>query len=431
MRPRLTLAARLAALVAAVVIGAGLLHTALLLRLLPSPARQLAALGGQLALARAALAQVPAAGREALAGRLGLRPGPPLADALPPPEDGLEALTAELSAAAGAPVWLQPAPPEAGDEPALWLGVLLESRLWWLPSAVSVPPASTPWWSLALAMLGTGLAACVAALLGAQALTRPMAALARQLQARRAALRPLRLPATASRELAQIVQSFNELAAAQTRRQARRRQTLAGLSHDLRAPLARLRLRAECELDEQQRGRIEADIDALDHILGQFITFMESDEVEQAAGQPDRVAEVVRHALRPYQERQAIDWHCGPGDWAHISAPDLALQRLLGNLLDNALAHGRGRIHVELRADAQAWTLLVGDEGRGIAAAELGAALQPFVKLPQGRGREAGHCGLGLAIVAELVRALGGRLVHQPHDGRRWALGVSVPLQRV
>ena len=170
-----------------------------------------------------------------------------------------------------------------------------------------------------------------------------------------------------------------------------RRETLAGLSHDLRTPLARLRLRAETELPEALAAKVEGDVLALQRVVTQFVIYMEGEEAAQAPGRPERLSELVARGCAPYAELQGLRWTVRPADWSAVLAPDLAVQRLLGNLVDNAYAHGRGQVTVSLSQHAGRWWLWVGDEGRGIHAGELAAAQQPFVKLPGGRGREAGH----------------------------------------
>jgi two-component system osmolarity sensor histidine kinase EnvZ len=88
--------------------------------------------------------------------------------------------------------------------------------------------------------------------------------------------------------------------------------------------------------------------------------------------------------------------------------PETALRRLLGNLLDNAFDHGAAPVLLQLQREGAALCLRVEDGGAGIAAADFERAQQPFVRLDESRG--VGHCGLGLAIAAQLARQLGGHL---------------------
>jgi two-component system osmolarity sensor histidine kinase EnvZ len=432
-RRRQPLAARLGGwLLLVALLAAGL--QALLLQRALAGARDdtLNALGAQLRQAQRLLSGAPPAQRPTLAAQLALQglplqPEGPSTDpqALPMPEPPA-GLVAALSAASGLALAVRPLP--GPGEGTHWLaGFTVDGQRWWLEQEAphGLDPATDTVWLVAT--LGIGLLAAVAAAWAADRLTRPLGALATAWRERRGTPHPTGPRPGASLEEAWLAEAYEDLQQGWAQRLSRRRQALAGLSHDLRTPLARLRLRAECELADPLRGRVEADLDAADRMIRQFMGYLESEDGEQAAGWPEPVDEVLRHALRPYVERHGVQARLDLQTDTPPLAPDLALQRLLSNLVDNALAHGQGQVTVELQAGPADWTLWVADQGRGIAAAELAAALQPFVKLPGGRGRECGHAGLGLAIVAELARALGGRVVHRPWDGQGWALGVRVP----
>ncbi len=432
-RRRPPLAVRLGGWLALVALLAAGLQGLLLQRALDSArADTVQALGAQLRQARRLLSEAPAAQRPALAAQMALqglplRPDGPSPDPQAPPMPEAPAEWVEaLSAASGLALALRPLPGPA--EGTRWLaGFTVEGQRWWLEQAApqGLDPATDAVWRLAT--LGIGVLAAVASAWVADVFTRPLGALAAAWREGRGTPQPTAPRPGASLEEAQLAEAHEDLRQGLAQRLSRRRQALAGLSHDLRTPLARLRLRAECELADPMRERVEADLDAADRMIRQFMGYLESEGGEQAAGWPAPVDELLRHALGPYAERHGVQARIDLQGGTAPLAPDLALQRLLSNLVDNALAHGQGQVTVELQADRQGWTLWVADQGRGIPAAELAAALKPFVKLPGGRGRECGHAGLGLAIVAELARGLGGQVVHRPWDGQGWALGVRVP----
>jgi two-component system osmolarity sensor histidine kinase EnvZ len=110
------------------------------------------------------------------------------------------------------------------------------------------------------------------------------------------------------------------------------------------------------------------------------------------------------------------------------TAPDLLVQRLLTNLIDNALAYGQAPVEVSLQATADGVQLRVTDHGPGMPLEEFDRAQQPFVRLTSARS-ELGHCGLGLAIVAQMGRALGGRLQALRDSEGRFAIALDLPLQ--
>ena len=113
-----------------------------------------------------------------------------------------------------------------------------------------------------------------------------------------------------------------------------------------------------------------------------------------------------------------------PEPWA----PDLAVQRLLANLVDNALAYGRAPVGVSLRSGAAGTALCISDGGPGMNDEDFQRAQQPFVRLTRTRS-ELGHCGLGLAIVAQMARQLGGSLHTVRGADGRFGITLSLPLR--
>ena len=105
--------------------------------------------------------------------------------------------------------------------------------------------------------------------------------------------------------------------------------------------------------------------------------------------------------------------------------PELALRRMLENLIGNALAHGQAPVHLGLRGDVTGWTLSVADHGAGMSNGDFARARQPFVRLNDARNA-LGHCGLGLAIIDQITTQLGGQLQVQPRqDGTLFTVLVT------
>ena len=205
---------------------------------------------------------------------------------------------------------------------------------------------------------------------------------------------------------------------------------LAGIAHDLKSPLTRLRLRlglATPAADDRQRA--EADLDALERITAQFLLFAGGGDSEPAVLLPlDQWLAELTAALDPADlelDLEPIEARIQP----------TALGRAVGNLIDNALSHGRPPLRLVLRAEpgfvgaALAYRLEVWDHGTGIADAAWPQALQPFQRLDQARGGS-GHCGLGLAIAARVAASHGGELsMQRSADGFAVVLrGHSLPL---
>ena len=183
-----------------------------------------------------------------------------------------------------------------------------------------------------------------------------------------------------------------------------RRTMLAGLAHDLRSPLTRLRLRLASSgpLDGDERRRAEADLAALERITRQFLQFVGAESQEAPVLVP--LEELVAEAANGVDQVQ-LDLE-PMGRWVQ----PIALARAIANLLDNADTHGQPPLRLVLRSLGQeGFAIEVWDAGPGIAEADWERALMPFQRLDPARSG-VGHSGLGLAIAARVAQAHGGSL---------------------
>lgn len=307
----------------------------------------------------------------------------------------------------------------------------IDDDIWWLTLRAPVPPqvlADTVLLWLALLALAT----LIATVLGLRWIARPVRQLASALTQQRGSLRPLAADPRASTEIQALVTAFNELVHANAMAASLRQQLLAGVSHDLRTPLTRLRLRIETQCEPPLSDALGADLLALQHIVDQFLAYVQGDTgLRLGAEQP--VAAVVadiaeRHAaqgLAVAAEVQLAADDDGPR-W-----PEVAARRLIENLVGNALAHGGAPVVIRLEAAGGDWLLSVQDAGPGMAPDAFERARQPFVRLNDTRS-ELGHCGLGLAIVDQLAQQLGAVLQVRPKAGNtcfavlvRWPIRIS------
>lgn len=311
-----------------------------------------------------------------------------------------------------------------GQGPTLQASFSLDGQRWVIDFPGGEEPGRTPLLLGLAALALVGLAAVLASAMGVRLVTRPLARIADEVADRQKHLRRITVRDDEGHELQQIVAAFNGLVHAVTLHAAARAQMLAGLSHDLRTPLARLRLRAECECAEKTAQAMDRDFDALARIIGQFLGFAQG-AAEVSLGVDEPLAPLLRHAVQRYAG-QGVRLSLDEAAAAGCAYPDMAITRILGNLIDNALVHGQAPVTVQVETTPQECRLWVRDGGRGIPAAALPQALQPFVKL--GPPTDAlGHCGLGLAIVAQICERLGGRVLHQGFDGSGSAVGVALP----
>lgn len=214
-------------------------------------------------------------------------------------------------------------------------------------------------------------------------------------------------------EVRAVAAAFNQMQD-DLQRQAQERATfLAGVSHDLRTPLARMRLNIEMlgdKVDTDTRTDMTADIEDMDAIIGQFLNFAreESGEAPVMASLNQLVEDVIAkrtggNGAATANIRKTL------GALPDLPLRQVAVRRLLGNLLDNAVKYGGGEIEVETALAGQAVLLSVRDRGPGVPADQVERLKQPFTRLDAARTGASG-AGLGLAIVERIARLHGGRL---------------------
>jgi two-component system osmolarity sensor histidine kinase EnvZ len=270
---------------------------------------------------------------------------------------------------------------------------------------------------LGLEWLGWGAALLALALAGAwliaSTLARPLAAL------QRAAARIGRgethqpLAEEGPRELRSLGAAFNRMARDLESMERERAMVLAGISHDLRTPLSRMRLALEMSRAEPgEADAIAADIDEIDAIIGQFLDFargVNEDKARQDLGA--LMDEVAEHYTRLGKKISLKKDGALPLAFART-----AVRRAVSNLVDNALRHAGEPVEIELKKSAGAALIEVRDRGPGIPPGEAERLKRPFTRLDAARSGRGG-AGLGLAIVDRVARAHGGALELAPREG--------------
>ncbi|HSA69703.1 MAG TPA: ATP-binding protein [Burkholderiales bacterium] len=275
---------------------------------------------------------------------------------------------------------------------------------------------------LGLQWLGWGAGLLALALAGAwliaSNLARPLAALTRAAEriGRGAPHQPL--AEEGPRELKTLAGAFNRMARDLESMERERAMVLAGISHDLRTPLSRMRLALEMSgaAKDEMRGDFDAmvaDIDEIDAIIGQFLDFArgvnEDKKLEDLGRLLDDIAE---HYTRLGKAISLKKENTGP-----LRVARMAVRRAVSNLVDNALRHASEPIELELRKAAKGGVVIeVRDHGPGIPGHETERLKRPFTRLDAARSGRGG-AGLGLAIVERVARAHGGGLELLPRDG--------------
>ena len=237
---------------------------------------------------------------------------------------------------------------------------------------------------------------------------------------------PMPLPESGPVEIETLARSFNQMSQGLARLDADRALILAGVSHDLRTPLARLRLSTEMSAsDEVLKQGMIADIGEMDSIIGQFLDFArtQSEEPHDPTDVAALAREVVEHQLRL---GHAVQTSIEPVPAQALRR--MGIKRLISNLVDNALAYGGTDVRVVTRSEGGRLILEVLDRGPGIPPQEAERLKQPFTRMEQARSGKGGS-GLGLAIVDRIARHHGGSLELLPREGGGLIARVSLPLQ--
>jgi len=303
-----------------------------------------------------------------------------------------------------------------------WVSFYIDEDEFWvmLPGERFDPDFGLGW-------LGWGAALLALALLGAwliaSRIARPLAGLAEAARRIGRGEAPAPLPEGGERELRTVQAAFNRMAGDLASMERERAMVLAGISHDLRTPLSRLRLALEMSGAEAAAAQgMNADIEEMDQVIGQFLDFARGDGEAREPVDMDALAdEVAAHFAtlgKPVRRTSASG--------ATLSAARMALHRALMNLVDNALRHAGGEIELAASTIDGQVVLEVLDRGPGIPYGEVDRLKRPFTRLDEARSGRGG-AGLGLAIVERVARAHGGRFELAAREGGGLAARLLLP----
>lgn len=313
--------------------------------------------------------------------------------------------------------------------PVLWLQVLgRDGQAQWLGLADAALLPGLPR-RILLALLLSALLLVALSWWFTRRLTRPLEQLRQRMQAHQPGAAPAPIAPTrpATPEIAAIESSYDALLARLERHERERALLLAGVSHDLRAPLARIRMAAGLLPEggpdsegERWREAIVRNTEVADRLIGSFLDHVRSGELP--LDQPVDVAEVARRVAAARAEA-APALHA-PGPALLARAHPLLVERLIANLVDNAFRHGRPPVELRVASACGHIRIEVHDAGAGIPEQERERLLQAFARGDAARSTPG--TGLGLAIVERIAARLGGRLEFERRDGRH-VVAVELP----
>ena len=279
------------------------------------------------------------------------------------------------------------------------------------------------WGALVLALSLIGAALIVARV------NRPLKALTRAAAEVGRGRMPEPIPETGPMEIRTLAGAFNQMTADLKRADDERALLLAGVSHDLRTPLSRIRLGIEMLQDKEDTaiasGMVQ-DIDDIDVAINQFLDFARVGQGEAVVADGDLNAIVRSVGERYARSGKPLDLKLS--ELPPLPLRPLAIQRLVANLIDNALRHGNGSVEVRTAAEGRRAVIEVLDRGPGIPQEAVERMMRPFTRMDS--ARSSSGTGLGLAIVERIVHMHAGTVQLTPREGGGLRARIELPLAR-
>ena len=301
---------------------------------------------------------------------------------------------------------------EVNGQKGLWVGFAVDKDEYWLQTDESrIGPSRGSTWLIWL------VTAAVLSLLGAAFIARLINSPLKQLSFAASRMRDGDFDASlldesaATSEVREVNIGFNRMAEQLSKVEQDRVIMLAGISHDLRTPLARLRLETEMSVaDEDARAHMAADITQLDAIIDKFLDYARPDPAQLATVSLNAVIDAAIYAVGEAEEMRIT---VTMPDNLNVLADEVELLRVISNLLENARRYGKtpetGIALVDIAAKPRdQWVLIkVRDHGTGVAPETLSKLTRPFFRGDAARTAATG-AGLGLAIVEKTIQRMGG-----------------------
>ncbi len=298
-------------------------------------------------------------------------------------------------------------------KPGLWVGFVIDRDNYWLQTDRERfnQTANKTW----LIWLSTGaLLSLAGAAIIARLINRPL----KQLSFAASRIREGDFAASRlnervqTTEIRQVNIGFNRMAQRLAKIEQDRAVMLAGISHDLRTPLSRLRLETEMSVaDPDAQAHMVDDLEQLDAIIDKFLDYARPDHVRLG---PVNLNEVIRASLFAFKDRPDMQFNLDLQDNVSVLADTVELGRVISNLVENARRYGKDpvsgitTVDITTRARDQLAQIRVRDHGPGVAPEHLPNLTKPFYRGDEARTAATG-AGLGLSIVDKTVRRMGGK----------------------
>ena len=257
------------------------------------------------------------------------------------------------------------------------------------------------------------IAVILLSLIAVRWVTRPLSSLSRAATELGGDIRRPPLPETGPTEVRRAARAFNDMQTKLVRYIEDRTRLLTAISHDLKTPITRLRLRAEFLEDEKLKAKFIHDLHDMEHMTNATLDFLRGLETSEAP-QPIDLMALLESVQADAQETGQSVSLSGKVDGAFTGRPQ-ALKRCLENLVGNAVRYGQ-RAEIGVQDDGRMVTIRVRDAGPGIPGGQLEKVFEPYYRLDDSRSRELGGNGLGLGIARNIAALHGGSLTLRNHS---------------
>jgi signal transduction histidine kinase len=291
------------------------------------------------------------------------------------------------------------------SESAALIEIALPDHRWLTITALDYPVEVVPWRTLMLRLCPLFIVIGLLSVWMARRLAAPISDFARAAEQLGVDMTAPPLAERGPHELRMAIRTFNIMQERLRRFLADRTQMLAAISHDLRAPLARLRLRAEFVEDGEQQRKMFGDLEAMNAMIDTTLAFARDD----ARQEPRRLVDLgvlVGDVCEDIADNGSKVSYFGPRGVDVICRPS-AIRRAIANLIDNAVKYGRS-VQVRIVGEPERIVVVIDDDGPGIPAEEKEKVFAPFYRLEPSRDPDKGGVGLGLSVARTIAREHGG-----------------------
>jgi len=254
--------------------------------------------------------------------------------------------------------------------------------------------------------------------------TRPLSVLSAAADELGRDIRRSPVPETGPVEVRRAARAFNEMQTRLVRYVEDRTRLLTAISHDLKTPITRMRLRAELLEDETLKGKLVRDLQDMENMTNATLDFLRGLEVSETSQPIDLMALLESVQSDAVETGQAVSLQ---GRASHFFAGrPQALRRCLENLIGNAVRYGK-QAAVSVEDSGATITIRVHDAGKGIPEAQLEKVFEPYYRLEEARSQAGGGTGLGLGIARNIATLHGGTLTLRNHPEGGLEAVLSLP----